>query len=196
MSEQSKYHQTKDQLAAEAEAVEAAKKDPAKFEVLYNKYYEQIFRYLYQRMDEKQEAFDLTSEVFLKAMLNLYRYEFKGVPFSSWLYRIAYNELNQAFRNNKVQRTINIETTNVHEIIEEMEEDSREEYKPLLKAAINNLSDSDLNLVEMRFFEKRPFKEIGNILEITENNAKVRLYRVLGKLKEMITVKNASYERI
>jgi len=196
MPEQSKYHHSKDQLAAEAEAIEAAKKDPAKFEVLYNKYYEQIFRYLYQRLDSKEEAFDITSEVFLKAMLNLYRYEFKGVPFASWLYRIAYNELNQAFRNNKAKRTINIDTTHVNEMIDEMEEDGREAYKPLLKAAINNLSDPDLNLVEMRFFEKRPFKEIGNILEITENNAKVRLYRVLDKLKEMITVKNTSYERI
>ena len=196
MAEQSKYHKTNDQLTAEALEVEAAKKDPAKFEVLYNRYYEQIFRYLYQRLDEKQEAFDLASDVFLKAMLNLSKYEFKGVPFSSWLYRIAFNELNQAFRTNKVQRTINIDSTNVHELIEEMEEEGQEDYKPLLKAAINNLSDSDLNLVEMRFFEKRPFKEIGNILEITENNAKVRLYRVLDKLKNLISVNKTSYERI
>ena len=196
MPEQSKYHQSKDQLANEAREIDAAKKDPKAFEVLYSRYYEQIFRYLYQRLDGKQEAFDLTSEVFLKAMLNLYRYKFTGVPFSSWLYRIAYNELNQAFRTNTVKRTINIETTNVHTIIEEMDEDNKEEYKPLLTAAINELSDAELNLVEMRFFEKRPFKEIGNILEITENNAKVRLYRVLGKLKEMITANNTNYERI
>ena len=196
MSEDSKYHKTGDQLEQEAQEVEAAKKDPKAFEVLYNRYYEQIFRYLYQRLDSKMEAFDLTSDVFLKAMINLQKYTFQGVPFSSWLYRIAYNELNQAFRTNKVQRTINIESTNVHDIIEEIEEDNKEEFKPLLKAAINKLSDTDLNLVEMRFFEKRPFKEIGNILEITENNAKVRLYRVLDKLKQMITANKTSYERI
>ncbi len=195
MAEQSKYHQTKDQLDAEAAEVEAAKKDPAKFEVLYNRYYEQIFRYLYQRLDSKEEAFDLTSEVFLKAMLNLSRFEYKGVPFSSWLYKIAFNELNQAFRANKVKRTINIDSTSVHEIIEEMEE-GKEDYKPLLKSAINRLSDADLNLVEMRFFEKRPFKEIGNILEITENNAKVKLYRVLDKLREMMPANTNNYERI
>jgi len=195
MAEQSKYHQTRDQLDAEAAEVEAVKKDPAKFEVLYNRYYEQIFRYLYQRLDSKEEAFDLTSEVFLKAMLNLSRFEYKGVPFSSWLYKIAFNELNQAFRANKVQRTINIDSTSVHEIIEEMEE-GKEDYKPLLKSAINRLSDADLNLVEMRFFEKRPFKEIGNILEITENNAKVKLYRVLDKLREMMPANTNNYERI
>ncbi|HIO67951.1 MAG TPA: sigma-70 family RNA polymerase sigma factor [Flavobacteriales bacterium] len=195
MTEQSKYHQTKDQLDTEAAEVEAAKKDPAQFEVLYNRYYEQIFRYLYHRLDSKEEAFDLTSEVFLKAMLNLSRFEYKGVPFSSWLYKIAFNELNQAFRANKVKRTINIDSTSVHEIIEEMEE-GKEDYKPLLRSAINSLSDTDLNLVEMRFFEKRPFKEIGNILEITENNAKVKLYRVLDNLREMMPVNTNNYERI
>jgi len=195
MTEQSKYHQTKDQLHTEAAEVEAAKKDPAQFEVLYNRYYEQIFRYLYQRLDSKDEASDLTSGVFLKAMLNLSRFEYKGVPFSSWLYKIAFNELNQAFRANKVKRTINIDSTSVHEIIEEMEE-GKEDYKPLLRSAINSLSDTDLNLVEMRFFEKRPFKEIGNILEITENNAKVKLYRVLDNLREMMPVNTNNYERI
>ena len=195
MTEQSKYHQTKDQLDTEATEVEAAKKDSAQFEVLYNRYYEQIFRYLYHRLDSKEEAFDLTSEVFLKAMLNLSRFEYKGVPFSSWLYKIAFNELNQAFRANKVKRTINIDSTSVHEIIEEMEE-GKEDYKPLLRSAINSLSDTDLNLVEMRFFEKRPFKEIGNILEITENNAKVKLYRVLDNLREMMPVNTNNYERI
>ncbi len=195
MTEQSKYHQTKDQLDTEAAEVEAAKKDPAQFEVLYNRYYEQIFRYLYQRLDSKEEASDLTSGVFLKAMLNLSRFEYKGVPFSSWLYKIAFNELNQAFRANKVKRTINIDSTSVHEIIEEMEE-GKEDYKPLLRSAINSLSDTDLNLVEMRFFEKRPFKEIGNILEITESNAKVKLYRVLDKLREMMPVNTNNYERI
>ena len=128
-------------------------------------------------------------------MLNLSRFEYKGVPFSSWLYKIAFNELNQAFRANKVKRTINIDSTSVHEIIEEMEE-GKEDYKPLLRSAINSLSDTDLNLVEMRFFEKRPFKEIGNILEITESNAKVKLYRVLDKLREMMPVNTNNYERI
>jgi len=129
MPEQSKYHKSEDQLANEAQDVATAKKDPKAFEVLYNRYYEQIFRYLYKRLDDKQEAFDLTSEVFLKAMMNLYRFEFKGVPFSSWLYRIAFNELNQAFRSNKVKRTINIESTNVHTMIEEMEEETEEEIE-------------------------------------------------------------------
>ncbi|MBL4657799.1 MAG: hypothetical protein JKX73_07340 [Flavobacteriales bacterium] len=59
MSEDSKYHKTGDQLAQEAQEVEAAKKDPKAFEILYNRYYEQIFRYLYQRLDSKQKLLTL-----------------------------------------------------------------------------------------------------------------------------------------
>ena len=53
MAEKSKNHQAKDQLDAEAAA---AKKDPARLEVLYNRYYEQIFSYLYQRLDSKEQV--------------------------------------------------------------------------------------------------------------------------------------------
>jgi RNA polymerase sigma-70 factor (ECF subfamily) len=52
------------------------------------------------------------------------------------------------------------------------------------------LPSEDLMLIEMRFFEKRSFKEIGDILSITENNAKVRLYRCLDKVKQIINAKN------
>ena len=48
------------------------------------------------------------------------------------------------------------------------------------------LPEDELQLIEMRFFEKRSFKEIGEILEITENNAKVKTYRILEKLKKII----------
>ena len=196
MSVESKYHLTEEQLLSEQECVDAAKKDPARFEVIYNKYYEQIFRFIYQRLDDKNLAFDTTSEVFLKAMLNLYRYEFRGVPFASWLYRIAKSEVNQLFRQNKAQRTVNIESAHVYDIIEEINEDKLEIYHDKLIEAVSELQETDLQLVEMRYFEKRPFREIGEILDITENNAKVKLYRILEKLKEVITNKNKHHEKI
>ena len=68
--------------------IEAAKRDATNFGPIYNKYYKQIFGYIYQRMEDKDVAFDVTSQVFLKALTNLHKYEFKGVPFASWLYRI------------------------------------------------------------------------------------------------------------
>lgn len=185
----SRYHATAEQMRSEHEWVEAAKKDPARFGVLYNKYHEQIFRFIYQRVDDKEAAFDATSQVFLKALTNLHKYEFRGVPFASWLYRIAKSEVNQLFRQNKAQRTINVESVHLYDMIDEMEENRLEEYHDKLMDVISDLEEDDLQLIEMRYFEKRPFKEIGEILEITENNAKVKVYRILERLEKALTAK-------
>jgi RNA polymerase sigma-70 factor (ECF subfamily) len=162
-------------LLKESWHVEQAKKDPVKFEVLYNTYYEKIFRFVYQRVDEKGIAFDITQQVFMKAMIHIGRYEYRGLPFSSWLYRIARNEMNQLFRKNSSHRTVNIDETDLRFVADEMKVEALEEYSRLLPGVIAELEEEDLQLVEMRFFEKRPFKEIGEILDITENNANVKL---------------------
>ena len=88
------FHKTKTDIKSELQEIEESKKNPKKFEILYNRYHEQIFRYLYSRVDNTHLAADLTSQVFYKALLNIENYSFKGVPFASWLYRIAYNEMN------------------------------------------------------------------------------------------------------
>jgi len=186
MIETSKYHATQTDLASEQVIVEAAKKDPSKFAGLYDKYYEQIFRYIYQRVDDKEQAFDATQQVFIKAMESLHKYEFRGVPFASWLYRIASSEVNNVYRSQK-QRTVNIDSVGVYGIMEEMEETKIDKYHDKIVEIIGQeLPEDELQLIEMRFFEKRSFKEIGEILDITENNAKVKTYRILEKLKKVI----------
>lgn len=185
-----RYHHTAEQLHSEQLLIEAAKQNPEHFGPLYDKYYKQIFGYVYQRMDDKDTAFDLTAQVFLKALTNLEKYEFKGVPFASWLYRIAYSEVMQLFRNKKHLKTINADIGDLRNICEEVEEEYMEQYKGILMTVIRELPAEDLTLVEMRFFEKRPFKEIAEILDITETNAKVKLYRILERVKKTLTKKN------
>ncbi|MBK9283310.1 MAG: sigma-70 family RNA polymerase sigma factor [Sphingobacteriaceae bacterium] len=174
-------------MLEEMTIIEAAKLNPQQFAPLYDKYYKQIFNYLYQRMDDKETAFDLTSQVFLKALSNLSTYQFKGVPFASWLYRIAYNELMQLFRMNKDKRAINADVSDLRYICEENEEPFFEEYIPAIKKLIQELKEEELQMVELRFFEKRAFKEIAEIMNITEVNAKVRMYRIIEKLKKQLS---------
>lgn len=181
------FHHTNEQLNEELVLIQAAKVDPGRFAPLYDKYYKKIFNYVYQRMDSKDTAFDITGQVFLKALTNLNRYEYKGVPFASWLYRIAHNEVMQLFRSQKDKRAINADIGDLRYICEENEEPFFEEYIPAIKKLIQELNEDDLQLVELRFFEKRPFKEIAEILDITEVNAKVRMYRVVEKLKKSLS---------
>ena len=187
MAARSSYHQSQGQIAQDKEWIEAAKSDPARFEPLYNKYHEAIFRFVYQRLNDQEQAFDVTSQVFLKALTNLHRYEFRGLPFSSWLFRIAISEVNKLFKQNKAKRTVNIDSLQLKGLLEEMESDENEDRLRLMIDAIAGLKPEELTLVEMRFFEQRPFKEIADILQLSESNAKVRLYRILERLSKRIT---------
>ena len=196
MQGKSIYHQSQKQLLSENDVVEAAKKDPKQFEALYKKYYEQIFRYIHQRMDDKEMAFDITSQVFLKAMINLPKYKYKGVPFSSWLYRIAMSEVYQSFKDKKSTRTVNVDTSNVEDIIDEVEQDNTGEMKQALVEVIGDLPEIELQIIEMRYFEKRSYREIGDILGMTENNAKVRAYRIVEKLKKSFSMRLTLKENI
>ena len=189
MNKQSRYHQNNEQLKAEEKMVTAAKEDPKHFEFLYKKYHEPIFRYIYQRMDDKEMAFDIANNVFIKALTNIQKYQFKGVPFSAWLFRIAKSELYQAFKDKKAERTINLENEQLHQIADEINEtDDRELLKKHLLQHITTLPETDLQIVELRFFENRSFREIGEILEMKENNAKVKCFRALQKLKKQLNI--------
>jgi RNA polymerase sigma-70 factor (ECF subfamily) len=183
------YHHTPQRLQEELIVIRRAQEEPREFGILYRKYHEQIFRYIYQRMDDEELAYDITSQVFVKALTNIHRYEFRGVPFSSWLFRIAKSELYESFRKKKAVRTINIETIQLVEIVDEIDEEFVEKKKQHLLAAIAKMKEKDMQLIEMRFFEKRSFREIGEILGITENNAKVKSFRALEKLREIIITK-------
>lgn len=185
-----KYHHTEQQLNSELDIIRAAQKDPKYFESLYNKYYEQIYRYCYQRVATEEIADDLTSQIFLKALTNIKKYEYKGVPFGSWLYRIAMSVVYQSFKDKKAEQTINIDSLAFKPLLtEETNEDSfSDEEKIKLKKAILSLKKEEISIIELRYFENRSFKEIAEILEIKENNAKVKAHRILGKLKTKFAV--------
>ena len=179
------YHQSAFRLEDEMSLIEIAKKDPRQFAPLYKKYHEAIFRYVYKRVDDEEAAYDITSCVFVKALASLPKYEFRGVPFSSWLFRIAKSELYQSFRDKKAQRTVSLDSVTIVQFIDELNEDFSEEQRITLLNSLKLLKDHQLQLIEMRFFEKRSFKEIGEIVGLTENNAKVKTFRALVKLKEI-----------
>ena len=190
MEKENDHHQSKQQLLLEEEQIKAAQKNSLLFEPIYNKYYENIVRFIYQRVNTKEEAFDIASQVFYKCLLNLKKYEFRGLPFSAWLYRIALNELNMLYRNHKLEKVLNIDTAGLNNLMAEVHQEDNEEKHNAIAKAIALLPEEEMQLIEMRFFEKRAFSEIGQILNITENNAKVRLYRCLDKVKQIINAKN------
>ena len=174
------------QIQEEYLLIEEAKKNPKRFALLYEKYYQQIFLFVFKRLNNEETTADVTSQVFLKAMMHLKKYKFQGVPFSAWLYRIAINEVNQHYREQKGVRVISMESADIAGIMEEVTEESSEEGIRQMLSAMKLLSPDEVQLIELRYFEKMPFKEIAQVYSITENNAKVRMYRLLSKLKKLM----------
>lgn len=178
------YHQSHTQIQREQAEILAAQRDPKRFGPVYERYYEQIFLFIIKRTGEEMLAGDLTSQVFLKAMLNLKKYKFKGLPFSAWLYRIAINEVNQYFRDNKATRHISLESGGISQLMEEVEESVDQETIAHMLRTLESLKPEEVQLIELRYFERMRFKEIASIMNITENNAKVRLSRILKRMKK------------
>ena len=92
---QNSGHMSDAEIRDEQQIVQKAKQDANAFGALYDRYFEGIFHFIYRRTDDEAVAGDLTSLTFLKALQNLKRYEFRGLPFSAWLFRIAANEVNK-----------------------------------------------------------------------------------------------------
>lgn len=170
----------------EPEIIELAKKDQKYFGELYNTYFNRIFRFVFKRLGGNEEAAcDLTQQTFIKAMANMNKYEDRGLPFSSWLFRIAQNEVSMFFRSQKNGYTVEIEDWRMKDLVTEggilgyMTQEDQEKLIGLL----NEMEQEHLDLIELRFFQELSFKEIAEIYNITEPNAKMRVYRILEKLK-------------
>ena len=185
-------NKTVSQEAMQAEWVEiqAAQADPARFRPLYGRYFEPIYRFVFKRTADESLAGDICSQVFLKAMQKLGNYNYQGVPFSAWLYRIASNEVAQHFRDQQKNRVVSVEDYTISNLIDEVtEEGDFESTRQKLLQTLQELKEKDMLMIEMRFFESRPFKEIADILEITESNAKVKTYRILERMKKIMLKK-------
>lgn len=183
------HHKNDTDLDLEMQQVEAAKLNPAQFDMLYEKYYRSIFVFIYRRTGNEDLSADITSQVFLKALINIKKYVFKGVPFSAWLFRIAFNEINMYFRKNNAHRIVSLEQKSISQIVMEVQEEDNTLGQQRMMTALKKLDGDDIQLIELRFFEKRSFAEIGVIIGITENNAKVKVYRILDKLKKVLKTK-------
>jgi RNA polymerase sigma-70 factor (ECF subfamily) len=180
---------TEGELEKEREIIERSRRNPRAFGELYEKYFDRIFNFIYRQTDDEDLAGDITSQTFINALNHLSTYQFRGLPFSAWLYRIARNEINKHYRKNKRKNVFSIEEMKVRELIERSDETWDEELVQNLINFMKDLPTDMLQVLELRFFEDKDFKEIAFILDITESGAKMRTYRALDKLRKNFNIK-------
>ena len=181
-------------LFEEKKIIEEAKKNSEVFGLLYDKYYRSIFNYTLKRTANIELAKDLTSQTFFKALTKLGTFRWQNVPFSSWLYRIAGNEITNHFRRNKYKvvslekiPTLVSSANPLTEIIKAEKE--LKKHKDFLKVRekLSELPFKYQEVITLRFFEKKKIKEISEILGKREGTIKSLIHRGLSRLKTFIT---------
>lgn len=163
-----------------------AKRDRNAFALIYEKYFERIYLFIYKRVQDEAKAGDLCQDAMLKAMFNIHKYENRGAPFSAWLYRIASNEVNMFFRKSKNKIQVEIQEHDLKVVMKEVSIGDVEniDLQEKLVAKLSELPAEHVEIIELRFFMHYSFKEIAEFYNITEANAKMRLYRILDKIKK------------
>ena len=181
-------------MESEKQIIEEAKADKTAFVKLYDKYFQQIYRYVLTRVADTALAEDITSETFMSALENLDRYTYQGKPFSSWLYRIAINNITDHYRMQKSEREAAMQKWHETEDkfdgaeIEMKEEEARQkklENIRELNGAFQKLQKSEQDIISLKYFENLSYKEIADIMETNTSHVGVKLKRALSRLNKL-----------
>ena len=158
--------------------IEAAQADPARFVELYDRNVDRVYAYVSRRAGSRSVAEDVTSEVFEQALTNLGKFEWRGVPFVAWLYRIASNALADHWKR---------EERDSHELPPDIP-DEREhqdlERRLSLFQLVDRLPDAQRQVIQMRFVEDRSIREVAAALDRSEGAVKQLQLRAIDNLRK------------
>jgi RNA polymerase sigma-70 factor (ECF subfamily) len=159
--------------------VEAAQKDPACFADLYEIHFERVYAFIARRVGDRDAAEDLTADVFHKALANLKRFEWRGVPFGAWLLRIAVNAI--VDRSKRHGREIAVDDPpelSTQPGLRQVEDRAR------LFRLVDGLPANQRHVVVMRFAEQKSIREIAQHLGRSAGAIKQLQFRGLENLRE------------
>lgn len=174
----------------EKELIKRAQKGEAEaFGKLYDRHLTPIYRFIFLRVKGKPDAEDITQQVFLNAWKNIRKYRIRqGVPFSSWLYKIAKNAVIDYYRTERTHLDIELVSENIlatSAAENEQKFDDALKVK-LIKDALNKLAEDEQNVLIMKFIEEMSNKEMAEILEKSDGAIRVIQHRALKKLKKYL----------
>lgn len=177
-----------DMIDEDQRLVSAAQQDTEAAGRLYDKYYEQIFGYIYHSTLDHAATEDLASNVFLAAFRHLGRYRWRQIPLRAWLYRIATNEIRMHYRRQKCDKTTGLEVQYGAKGPAPAADErpaAQEEFR-LLHRALLELSMKYRTVLILRYFEDKTMAEISEITGAREGTIKSQLHRGLAQLQEIL----------
>ena len=180
-----------DQLAPEFDetaVVDAAKLgEQTALAMLYEHYFPRVFRYVNSRLHSNEDAEDVTTEIFLRIIDNIGSFQWRGLPFGAWVFRIARNEVVSHVRRLKTRG-------GAAELTESIPDDSRDHTEQVeidltfqvVRRAIEQLPEAQRQVVTLRFVSGLSVAETAAALKKTENNVKVLQHKGIAKLQQLV----------
>ncbi len=169
--------------------VEAKGGEAEAFGRLYDYYLPAIYRFILLKVGQREEAEDLTHQVFLKAWQNISDFSVKGFPFSSWLYRIARNLVIDYYRKTKPVVNINIDEEFISEKLifrPALSEIDDKQNIARIMVALKKLQEVERDVIIMRFVEDLSIKEISITINKSEGAIKLIQHRAIKKIKILL----------
>ena len=160
--------------------VAAAQEDPARFAELYEDNFERVYAYISRRVGNREEAQDLTADVFHHALSGLPRFEWRGLPFVAWLLGIAANVLSDRWHRFARQQEV------VSDDLEQVSMEDDIEQRAMLYQLVETLPDDQQRVITRRFVAQRSLREIATELGRSEGAIKQLQLRALQNLRDRI----------
>ena len=170
--------------APERRLIEAAQRDPACFAQLYENNFERVYAYIARRVRDRDQAQDLTADVFHSALKNLSHFEWRGAPFAAWLFRIAGNAI-----ADRGKRAAQLEVIKLREIQPDASSDddlADIEHRARLFKLVEKLPADQRQVITMRFADQKSIVEIAKQIGRSEGAVKQLQFRGLQSLRTMV----------
>jgi len=169
------------QLEAERQLIEASQRQPRRFAKLYERYFDRVYAFAVTRTGNRAAAEDVTAETFRQALENLSRFEWRGVPFSAWLFRIAANAATDYFkraaREEPLLETVSSQDEAWEARLIEVETRAR------LFELVQRLPKDQRKVLVMRFGQENSVKEVALEMGRSEGAVKLLQHRAMETLR-------------
>ncbi|HEY6046384.1 MAG TPA: sigma-70 family RNA polymerase sigma factor [Pyrinomonadaceae bacterium] len=167
----------------ERRLVEAAQRDRASFSRVYEQYFELVYAYIARRTRHREEAEDLTAEVFRKAFEHLPRFKWTGAPFAAWLFRIGSNLMaDRAKRSARAEINDNPPSSSRSAQAQQTEVEMAERLARIFRM-VGELAEDQQSVIVMRFADEKSIREIAQALGRSEGAVKQLQFRALENLR-------------
>ena len=155
---------------------------------LVNRHKDMVYTIAIGLLHVREEAEEVSQDAFLKAYQALTKFR-KQAKFSTWIYRIVYNECISRLRKKKLNQ-ISLDENKINfsdSLITDENSANEDEKHRMLQEAIMDLPKEDKAIILLYYFESLSIEEISVITSLSKSNIKIRLFRIRNKMHERLS---------